>query len=51
MKIWSDGHLERYLDEFAARFNNSHIGEHGKFEKFLQDSESPLSYKKLIESH
>ncbi|MEQ8903950.1 IS1595 family transposase [Ekhidna sp.] len=43
----SDKHLERYLDEFAARFNNRLLGEEGKFVKFLEDSESPLSYKRL----
>jgi len=46
----SDKHLERYLDEFAARFNNRQLGEQVKFDNFLGDSESPLSYKKLVKT-
>lgn len=45
----SDKHLERYLDEFAARFNNRQLGEQVKFDNFLGDSESPLSYKRLTQ--
>lgn len=44
----SDKHLERYLDEFAARFNNRHLDNSTKFENFLKDSESRLSYENLI---
>ncbi|WP_111682482.1 IS1595 family transposase [Winogradskyella tangerina] len=44
----SEKHLERYLDEFAARFNTRSLSSQERFEKFLVDSESTLSYKKLI---
>lgn len=44
----SDKHLERYLDEFSSRFNERDLSSQGKFELFLQQSESYLSYKKLI---
>lgn len=43
----SDKHLERYLDEFSARFNTRSLTSQERFEKFLVDSESVLSYKKL----
>lgn len=45
----SDKHLERYLDEFSARFNSRSIGASERFEKFLKESESPLSYKRLTD--
>lgn len=44
----SEKHLERYLDEFSARFNTRDITETGRIEKFLADSESVLTYKRLI---
>lgn len=44
----SDKHLERYLDEFSARFNTRTLTSQERFEKFLVDSESVLSYKRLI---
>ena len=44
----SDKHLERYLDEYSARFNTRHLSSNDKFVKFLNDSESVLPYKKLI---
>ena len=44
----SDKHLERYLDEFSARFNARKLNSNQKFVKFLNDSESILSYKTLI---
>lgn len=43
----SDKHLERYLDEFAARYNTRREGQQSRFEAFLKESESPLSYKVL----
>ncbi|TJY37713.1 IS1595 family transposase [Pontimicrobium aquaticum] len=43
----SEKHLERYLDEFSARFNTRSLTSQERFEKFLVDSESILSYKRL----
>ncbi|TYA74441.1 IS1595 family transposase [Seonamhaeicola marinus] len=43
----SEKHLERYLDEYSARFNTRSLTSQQRFEKFLVDSESVLSYKKL----
>jgi transposase-like protein len=45
----SDKHLERYLDEFSARFNTRSLTSQQRFEKFLLDSESALLYKSLVE--
>lgn len=44
----SDKHLERYLDEYSARFNTRDLTSQERFEKFLVDSESKLSYKRLV---
>jgi transposase-like protein len=44
----SKKHLNRYLDEFCARFNTRNIGEAERFEKFLHQSEKRLSWKKLV---
>lgn len=44
----SEKHLERYLDEFSTRFNARLLGHQDKIEKFLKDSESYLSYKRLV---
>lgn len=44
----SEKHLERYLDEYSARFNTRHLSSNDKFVKFLNGSESVLSYKELI---
>lgn len=44
----SDKHLGRYLDEFAARFNNRRLDNSTKFENFLKEGESRLSYQGLI---
>lgn len=44
----SEKHLERYLDEFAARFNTRDISVNDRFVNFLSQSESALSYKELI---
>lgn len=43
----SDKHVSRYLDEFAARFNTRSLTSQERFDKFLDDSESYLSYKRL----
>lgn len=44
----SDKHIERYLDEFSSRFNTRHLSSKARFENFLEQSESPLPYKRLI---
>ncbi len=44
----SDKHLERYLTEFAARFNARHTSPYQNFNTFLQQSEGGLLYKNLI---
>lgn len=46
----SDKHLSRYLDEFSARFNSRKLSSNDKFVKFLNDSESVLSYDQLTAS-
>jgi transposase-like protein len=47
----SEKHLERYLDEYSARFNTRTLTSQERFEKFLVESESVLSYKKLVNTH
>src|SRR5262249_2923243 len=44
----SEKHLERYLNEFASRFNERHSSEQAKLEKFLTQSEKMLKYENLI---
>lgn len=44
----SEKHLERYLDEFSARFNERDLSPQQKFDTFLNQSESYLSHKRLI---
>ncbi|WP_420321229.1 IS1595 family transposase [Flagellimonas sp.] len=44
----SDKHISRYLDEYAARFNNRTLTSNERFNQFLEDSESVLSYKMLV---
>ena len=44
----SDKHISRYLDEYAARFNNRSKTSNERFHQFLEGSESVLSYKNLI---
>lgn len=44
----SEKHLERYLDEFAARFNSRDLSTKDRFDQFLKDSESVLNYNTLI---
>ncbi|MGB3606536.1 IS1595 family transposase [Psychroserpens sp.] len=43
----SDKHLERYLDEYSARFNTRTLSGKERFDKFLVESESYLSHKRL----
>lgn len=45
----SEKHLERYLDEYANRYNTRDLTSQERFEGFLGQSESPLSYKELIQ--
>lgn len=45
----SDKHISRYLDEYAARFNNRGLTSNERFTQFLEASESVLTYKKLID--
>lgn len=45
----SDKHLEKYLDEYASRFNTRTLTSQERFEIFLAQSESYLSYKRLTE--
>lgn len=44
----SDKHISRYLDEYAARFNNRSLTSNERFNQFLEGSESVLSYKALV---
>lgn len=44
----SKKHLDRYLDEFCARYNTRHLGEDERFETYLRQSEKRLTWKKLV---
>ena len=44
----SDKHLERYLNEFATRFNARHTSPFENFNVYLTKSEGGLLYKNLI---
>lgn len=44
----SDKHISRYLDEYAARFNNRELTSNERFNQFLEGSESVLPYKVLV---
>ncbi len=44
----SKKHLDRYLDEFCARYNTRELTESERFVNFLQQSESRLSWKQLV---
>lgn len=46
----SDKHLERYLDEFAARYNTRQFKPQDKFDNFLEQSGTTLTYNRLIEA-
>ncbi|MBL4662156.1 MAG: IS1595 family transposase [Flavobacteriaceae bacterium] len=45
----SEKHLERYLDEYANRYNTRDLTSQQRFELFLGQSESRLSYKLLTD--
>jgi hypothetical protein len=44
----SKKHLDRYLDEFCARYNTRQLTGAERFETFLKQSENRLSWKKLV---
>jgi len=44
----SNKHTSRYLDEYAARFNNRSLTSNERFNQFLEGSESVLPYKVLV---
>jgi len=44
----SPQHLQRYCDEFAARYNTRKIKDNERFEHFIQQSEGRLKYAELI---
>lgn len=46
-----DKHINRYLDEYAARWNNRTLISNQRFKQFLEGIESVLSYKKLTLSN
>ncbi|MFX0555732.1 IS1595 family transposase [Maribacter sp. CXY002] len=47
----SDKHMSRYLDEYAARFNNREKTSNERFNQFLEGSESVLPYKVLTSNN
>ncbi len=46
----SEKHLNRYLDEFTARYNTRELGNEERFEKFLGQSDLRLKYQTLIQN-
>jgi len=44
----SPKHLQRYCDEFAARYNTRKIKDHERFELYVQKSNGRLTYNQLI---
>lgn len=44
----SEKHLERYLNEYAARYNTRNINAYERFENLIGKSEGGLLYKNLI---
>lgn len=44
----SEKHLQRYCDEFAARYNTREIKDNERFQQAVQNSEGRLTYNKLI---
>ncbi|MEO7049072.1 MAG: hypothetical protein ABI091_27455, partial [Ferruginibacter sp.] len=44
----SPWHLQRYCDEFAARYNSRKITDGERFTLSIQNSEGRLTYAKLI---
>jgi transposase-like protein len=41
-------HLQRYCDEFAARYNTRKIKDHERFELYVKNSDGRLKYAQLI---
>jgi transposase-like protein len=47
----SKKHLDRYLDEFCARYNTRELGETERFDKFLtQASGKNLTWQRLVQA-
>jgi transposase-like protein len=44
----SEKHLQRYCDEFAARYNTRDIKDNERFERSVKNSEGRLKYNQLI---
>lgn len=44
----SPQHLQRYCDEFAARYNSRKITDNERFEHYVKNSDGRLTYNKLI---
>jgi transposase-like protein len=44
----SPQHLQRYCDEFAARYNTRKIKDHERFELYVKNSDGRLKYNQLI---
>jgi hypothetical protein len=44
----SPKHLQRYCDEFAARYNTRKVADHERFEQSVKNSEGRLKYNDLI---
>lgn len=44
----SPEHLQRYCDEFAARYNSRKLKDYDRFEQVVQGSEGRLKYNELI---
>jgi hypothetical protein len=47
----SPWHLQRYCDEFAARYNTRKIKDHQRFDLALQNSQGRLKYADLINTY
>ncbi len=45
----SDKHIDRYLSEFAGRYNTRKLDTHIKFEYFMEKADVRLSYKSLTQ--
>jgi len=44
---FSEKHLERYLDEYSAKFNTRKLSSNERFVNFFHQSESVLTYNEL----
>lgn len=45
---WSRRHMQKYIDEFVYRANNSGLTNKEKFDKLLENLEYRLTYKELV---